>query len=62
VIVGANDELFRADHFQPLFAEINPRVAVSIVPAAGHMDMITNDIALAAVVAAWRRLGGAEDL
>ncbi len=59
VIIGAKDELFRADRFQPLFAELNPRIAVSVVPDARHMDMITNDAALAAVVASWHRLAGA---
>jgi non-heme chloroperoxidase len=57
VIVGAKDELFLADRFAPLFTELNPRIAMSVVPDAGHMDMISSDAALAAVVASWHRLG-----
>ncbi len=55
VIVGANDELFVADQFSPLFAGLNPKVAVSIQPSAGHMDMIADEAAVSAVAASWRR-------
>ena len=56
VMVGASDELFRAEQYQPMFAELNPRVSVSVEPGLGHMDMITDPRAVAAVASAWRRL------
>lgn len=58
VVVGANDELFHADKFQPLFAELNPRIAVTLVPGFGHLDMIADPKATAAVAKAWRQLTG----
>lgn len=58
VIVGDQDELFQAERFQPLLAELNPRIAVTVVPGFGHMDMITRPQATAAVATAWRRLAG----
>jgi pimeloyl-ACP methyl ester carboxylesterase len=58
VIVGANDELFRAEAFAPLFAELNPKIAVSVVPGAGHMAMIASDAGVAAISAQWRTLAG----
>ena len=56
VIVGARDELFVADRFAPLFSELNPRIAVSVQPGLGHMDMIGDPRGTEAVAAAWRRL------
>lgn len=58
IVVGANDELFRADAFAALFAGLNPRISVEVVPGLGHMDMITQARACAAVAALWRRLAG----
>jgi len=56
ILVGARDELFVADSFAPLFEELNPRIAVSVQPGLGHMDMIGDPRGTEAVVAAWRRL------
>jgi pimeloyl-ACP methyl ester carboxylesterase len=56
VVVGENDELFDAAAFQPLFAALNPKIAVSVQPGLGHMDMIADPRATAAVAAEWRRL------
>jgi pimeloyl-ACP methyl ester carboxylesterase len=56
VIVGARDELFVADGFAPLFKELNPRIAVSVQPDLGHMDMITDPRGTAALAGTWRRL------
>ncbi len=56
VLVGARDELFLADRFAPLFKELNPRIAVSVQPGLGHMDMIGDPRGTEAVAAAWRRL------
>jgi alpha-beta hydrolase superfamily lysophospholipase len=58
VIVGAGDELFRADRFTATFAVANPRVLVEVVPGFGHLDMITQERAYSAVAALWRRLAG----
>jgi pimeloyl-ACP methyl ester carboxylesterase len=56
VIIGGHDELFVADRFAPLFRELNPRVAVSVQPGLGHMDMIGDPRGIEAIAAAWRRL------
>jgi hypothetical protein len=56
VALGAKDELFHADQFQPLFAALNPRIPVTVLPGLGHMDMITNDAAVSKVADLWRRL------
>jgi pimeloyl-ACP methyl ester carboxylesterase len=58
VAVGANDELFRAEQYAPLFAELNPRITVEVVPDPGHLDMIARERACAAIAALWRRLSG----
>jgi non-heme chloroperoxidase len=41
VIVGANDELFRADQFEPLFRELRPDIPVTTIPILNHMDLVT---------------------
>ena len=56
VVVGGNDELFYADRYKPLFADLNPRVAVTVEPGFGHLDMITDPKACAAVARLWRQL------
>ena len=58
VIIGADDELFQADRYTALFAGLNPRISVEVVPGLGHMDMIAQARACAAVAALWRRLAG----
>lgn len=58
VIVGADDELFHADRYAALFAGLNPRISVEVVPGLGHMDMIAHSRACAAVATLWRRLAG----
>ena len=49
VIVGANDELLRAGTFLPLLRPIRPDIDVTILPNLGHMAMITNPMAFAAI-------------
>ena len=56
VVVGAKDELFHADRYKALFADLNPRIAVTVEPGFGHLDMITDPKACAAVAALWRQL------
>lgn len=56
IVVGADDELFLADQFPPLFGELNRRISVSILPDAGHMTMITDDRAVSMIADLWRGL------
>ena len=59
VVVGERDELFVAAAFAPLFAELNPKIAVSVEPGLGHLDMIGDPRGTAAIavgVAEARRL------
>ncbi|MGZ3339746.1 MAG: alpha/beta hydrolase [Reyranella sp.] len=58
IVVGANDELFNAGQFAPLMRAINPSIGVAMVPNEGHLAMIAEPAAIAAIVAAWRRLNG----
>ncbi len=58
VAVGANDELLLAEQYGPLLKELNPRISVDVIPGLGHLDMIAQDQACAAVAALWRRLSG----
>ena len=54
VLVGAKDELLYADRFAPLINRERPDVPVILVPGVGHMGMVTDPRALAAVAAAAR--------
>jgi len=54
IVIGANDELFNADQFQPMLQAINPRIGVTVVPDQGHLSMIADPTALAAIVTAWQ--------
>ncbi|TAJ38179.1 MAG: alpha/beta hydrolase [Reyranella sp.] len=56
IVVGADDELFHADQFQPMMQAINPRIGVTVVPGHGHLGMIADPAAVSAVAAAWRRM------
>jgi pimeloyl-ACP methyl ester carboxylesterase len=58
VVIGANDELFLAGQFQPLFAELNPKISVTVEPGFGHMAMSTDPNACALVASLWQRLAG----
>lgn len=58
VAVGADDELFRAEQYAPLLRELNPRISVEVVPGLGHLDMIAQQRACAAIAALWRQLSG----
>lgn len=57
IVIGAQDELFKADQFAALLQTVNPRIAVTIVPDAGHLAMLGDPQAIAAIVGAWRKLG-----
>lgn len=56
VVVGERDELFVAAAFAPLFAELNPKIAVSVEPGLGHLDMIGDPRGTAAIAGAWQKL------
>jgi alpha-beta hydrolase superfamily lysophospholipase len=58
IVVGASDELFNADRFQPMLQAINPRIGMTVVPNHSHLAMIGDPLAVAAVAAAWRKLAG----
>jgi non-heme chloroperoxidase len=58
IVIGANDELFNADQFQPTLQAVNPRIAVTVVPNEGHLSMLSNPAATAAIAAAWKMLAG----
>ena len=57
-MVGADDELFNADQFQPMVQAINSRIGVTVVPNEGHLAMIADAAATTAIAAAWRKLAG----
>ena len=52
VIVGADDELLRANEFAPLLRPVRPDIEVTMLPKLGHMAMITDPAAFAAIRAA----------
>jgi pimeloyl-ACP methyl ester carboxylesterase len=56
IVVGERDELFIAAAFAPLFAELNPKIAVSVEPGLGHLDMIGDPRGTAAIATAWQKL------
>ena len=58
IVIGANDELFNADQFQPMMQAINLRIGVTVVPNQGHLSMIADPAATTAIAAAWRTLAG----
>ena len=58
IVIGAKDELFNADQFPPLLEMLNPRITVDVVPDQGHLSMIADPAAIAAIVATWRKLAG----
>ena len=57
VIAGSADEVFRADRYADAFAAAPGRVAVRLLPGLGHMAMVSDPAALAAVTAAVARAG-----
>jgi len=52
VIVGGADEFSIPEQFAPVIHSQRPDVQVTIVPGMGHLDLITNPVALAAARAA----------
>ncbi|MDP2333279.1 MAG: alpha/beta hydrolase [Reyranella sp.] len=56
IVVGADDELFNADQFQPMMQTINPCIDVIVVPGQSHLGMIADPAAMSAVATAWLQL------
>lgn len=52
ILVGAEDELFQADAFEPTLARLNPAIGVALLPAVSHMGMVFQPAALQAAAAA----------
>jgi len=58
IVVGARDELFNADRFEPMLRSTNPKISAVVVPEQTHLGMIADPVAVRAVAAEWRRLAG----
>lgn len=60
VVVGAEDELFRAKEFAPTFGALRPDIPVVLVPDASHMELVTAPNGHAAAIAAFEALAASE--
>jgi non-heme chloroperoxidase len=54
LLVGAQDEIFYADHYAPLLGPLRPATTFQVVPGVDHMGLITQPAAIAAIVATLR--------
>jgi pimeloyl-ACP methyl ester carboxylesterase len=52
LLVGERDELFRAEAYAPLLEPVQPRLKVQMLPGLGHLDMVIDEAAVAAIVKA----------
>lgn len=52
VLVGKDDEIFIADNYAPTLAPVKQYVRIEVIPGVGHMAMVTDPVALAALVRA----------
>lgn len=50
VLVGKDDEIFIADKYEPTLAPVKQYVRVKVIPGVGHMAMVTDPMALQALV------------
>ena len=53
VLVGANDELFRADQYAPTFKALRQDIAVELVPNLNHMEITMSPEGRAAAIKAF---------
>lgn len=60
VLVGENDETFQADAYPAVFQEAAPDAQVRLLPEVGHLDLVADATALAAVKS-WLAPQGASD-
>jgi pimeloyl-ACP methyl ester carboxylesterase len=58
VLIGEADELFVASEYPAGISAANPRIAVGLLPGAGHMDWLYDPSAIDLAVAAAQRLLG----
>jgi pimeloyl-ACP methyl ester carboxylesterase len=58
VIVGAKDQLFRADMFEPTIHAVRPDVPVTVLPDLDHIEVATDPRAISAILAAVRAPAG----
>ncbi len=49
MLVGKNDESFRADAYPAVFQDAAPEAEVRLLPDVGHLDLVAAPAALAAV-------------
>jgi len=56
LLVGADDDQFYADRYAPVLKPAKPDLSIEIVPGLGHVDMITQPTALAALRQAFERM------
>ncbi len=64
LLVGADDDQFYADRYARVLRPTKPDLSVEIVPGLGHVDMITEPTALAALRQAFQQMpepGGAQE-
>jgi non-heme chloroperoxidase len=58
VIIGANDDLFFGDQYPALFAKLQPRIGVQVLPGADHMGVIVEDKPIAEIARTAREMLG----
>jgi pimeloyl-ACP methyl ester carboxylesterase len=50
VLVGEEDELFYADQYEPALTPVNPQVRILVIRNVGHMGIVSDPVALDALV------------
>jgi non-heme chloroperoxidase len=58
VLIGANDELFRADQYAPTLHALRKDIAVEVIPNVDHMGAVVTAEGRAAAIKALGTLGG----
>jgi pimeloyl-ACP methyl ester carboxylesterase len=57
VLVGADDEVFKAKSFKQLFASYSPETRVTVVPGISHFGVVTKHSAQVRIASWLRRIG-----
>jgi len=52
VIIGAEDEIFRAEQYAPLLEPLQPLLKVQVLPGLTHLDVVVDEAAIERTVAA----------
>ncbi len=50
ILVGQDDEIFRADNYAEALASVKQRVSIELIPGVTHMGIVSETTALAAIV------------